>query len=88
MSDVQRLLARLAAGEVSLGDVAIDFASRKWPQQTPPVANYDALAVRELDDPEPILPGSWGEVEAAYAAGKITDRQYGALYEAKTSGHT
>ncbi len=88
MRDVKDLLALLANGETTLGEVAIDFATRKWPEPVPPAVSYDDLAARELNDPEPIKPNSWAEVEAAYTSGQLDDRQYRALFAAKTSGKT
>lgn len=84
MSEVGTLLAQLAAGKIGLGTVAADFARRTWPTAPPPPASYREAAARELDDPDPIPDGSWGEVEAAYVNGEISDTQYRALFAAKT----
>lgn len=74
MSDVTDQLAALAAGKTTLAKVAEEFASRTWP--TPPRTGLG-------DDPEPVMPGSWGEVEAAYACGQIDHEQYTALFNAR-----
>ena len=84
-SDVAVLLDRLAAGDVSIGEVVVDFAHRSWPGGPGRSADGATAAARAEEDPEPITPGSWAEVEAAYVQGRLTDRQYAALYHARDS---
>lgn len=80
MSAVTDLLDQLAAGEVQLDEVTADFRSRVWPQ-TPRDEPRDADEVftRDLQDPEEPPEGSFKDVAAYYAMGKIDDQQYAVL---------
>uniref|UniRef100_UPI003F492DAD hypothetical protein n=1 Tax=Nonomuraea sp. CA-251285 TaxID=3240002 RepID=UPI003F492DAD len=83
MSDVTDLLDRLAAGDTTVAEVGRVFAARRWPTVRPAAGGYAALAAREDGDPEPIAPGSWAEVEAAFVNGVISADQYEALFAAR-----
>jgi hypothetical protein len=85
MSKVTDLLDRLAAGQIGLGTVAADFATRRWATvKRPEVNSYADATVREGEDFEPIPENSWGEVEAAYVSGQITEDQYRVLFTSRT----
>jgi hypothetical protein len=82
-SEVFELITALNAGSMSLDEVAQRFRERTWPRrETPHPANYLELATAAQRDPEPDIPGSFDEVDAAYQAGKLTDHQYDVLAEA------
>ncbi|MFF4777516.1 hypothetical protein ACFY05_32135 [Microtetraspora fusca] len=82
MSDITETLRSLAAGDVTLDQVAEDFAARTWPTPPKPADNLDAAMKRMAEDPEPLTPGTWDEVSAAYTSGLIDDEQYAALFKA------
>ena len=82
-SEVTALLDRLAAGEVTVEEVAENFAARTWPASRPAATSYEEAARREWQDPEPAPTGSWEEVEAAYACGQISIEDYRVLFQAR-----
>jgi hypothetical protein len=84
MSDeVLDLITALSDGTMSLDDVAQRFSERSWPRRrAAPPANYLEMAAAAQRDPEPDIPGSFDEVDAAYQRGKLTDYQYDVLAEA------
>jgi hypothetical protein len=68
---------------MSLDQVAQRFRNRAWPRRaTPPPTSYLELAAKAQDDPDPYLPNSFDDVDAAYYQGKITDDQYDVLAQA------
>jgi hypothetical protein len=82
-SEVTDLIAALDDGTLSLDEVAERFRTRAWPRRTtPPPTTYLELAARAQEDPEPHVPGSFDDVDAAYYQGKITDDQYDVLAQA------
>jgi hypothetical protein len=82
-SEVSDLLDALYRGDTTLDDVAEKFRQRRWPRRRrPEPATYLELAARELEDPDPFVPGSYDDVAAAYHIGRLTDSQYAALVEA------
>ena len=71
-NEVEDLLKALYEGNLTLEEVAQRFRDRRWPRrhhQEP--ANYLELAARELEDPDPYMPGSYDDVAAAYHRGQI-----------------
>jgi hypothetical protein len=83
VSEVTRLLGMLTSGELTIEQVAVRFRHRQWPaRQSPPAKSYAQAAAAENSDPEPLVPGSFGEVSAAYARGELTDAEYATLAEA------
>lgn len=81
--EVNELLDALYAGGKSLDEVAQRFRERTWPRRRrPPPRSYDELAARELEDPDPLVPGSFDDVSIAYHRGRLTDEQYAVLSEA------
>jgi hypothetical protein len=83
MTEVTELITALRIGTMSLDQVAQRFRERRWPRrQSPPPANYLELAARAQEDPQPDVPGSFDEVDAAYERGELTDDQYDVLARA------
>lgn len=74
MSDISATLQGLRDGTVTTDDAAAQFGARQWPVRLahqPPAYPGD----QDAD-------GSFGEVQAAYAAGWITDGQFALLAQA------
>lgn len=82
-NDVVDLLTALHEGTLTLDEVAERFRVRKWPRRrrTEP-ATYHEMAVAELQDPDPYLPGSFDDVAAAYHRRQITHDQFRILGKA------
>jgi hypothetical protein len=82
-SDVVQLIKALRAGSIGLDDVAQRFRERAWPlTKKAPSTDYIEMAVRDEEDPEPDVPGSFDEVVAAYYRGELTRAEYRALADA------
>jgi hypothetical protein len=86
-SEVAELIAALRNGTASLEEVAQRFRERSWPRarglnpQT-----YLELAAAAQEDPEPLVPGSFDEVAAAYRRGELSRPDYRLLAEAAAEG--
>jgi hypothetical protein len=72
MATVQEQLDRLVAGDLSLEQVAADFAARTWPQRKQ-ATEAQAWGVTDDDAPDP---NSWAAVDACWA---LTPAQYATL---------
>ena len=82
-NEVEDWLKALHEGNLTLEEVAQLFRDRKWPgRRRQEAATYLELAARELEDPDPYIPGSYDDVAAAYHRGQLTDVQYSVLTEA------
>jgi hypothetical protein len=84
MSDVTAALQGLRDGTVTTDDAVTRFSARQWPVRLahqPAVTQGDDLAADVAD-------GSFGEVQAAYAAGWIDDEQFARLAQAAASSIT
>jgi hypothetical protein len=82
-NEVSDLLDALYRGDITLDEVARKFRERRWPRRRrPEPASYLELAARELEDPDPYIPGSYDDVAAAYHIGHLTDTQYDVLTDA------
>jgi hypothetical protein len=82
-TEVTELITALTDGNMDLEEVAQRFRERTWPRRrTPRPTNYIELAAAAQRDPEPDIPGSFDEVDAAYQQGKLTDDQYDVLANA------
>jgi hypothetical protein len=82
-NEVRDLLNALSRGETTLDDVAQKFRERRWPgRERPSPATAADLARAELEDPEPYVPGSFDDVNAAYHRGELSDHQYDVLARA------
>lgn len=74
MTTVTEVLDRLAAGETTTEQAAVEFAAMTWP--TPPSRRVTLAQILADPDPEPAPPGSFAEVEQALINGDITAEQY------------
>jgi hypothetical protein len=82
-TEVTDLLDALSDGTLSLDEVAQRFRDRSWPRRAKPLpTTYLELAAAAQEDPDPYVPGSFDDVDAAYYQGKVTDDQYEVLAEA------
>jgi hypothetical protein len=82
-TEVTDLLNALRDGTMSLDQVAQRFRKRSWPRRAKPLpGTYLELAAAAQEDPDPYVPDSFDDVDAAYFQGKITDDQYELLAEA------
>jgi hypothetical protein len=78
-SEVNDLLKALREGHMALDEVAEKFRQRQWPRRKPRPTTYAELAKAELEDPEPLVPGSFDDVALAYHRGELSDREYQVL---------
>jgi hypothetical protein len=82
-NEVRDLINALKSGSMSLEQVAQRFRERTWAYTSPPPpAGYLEMAAAALQDPEPPVPGTFDEVETAYARGELTRDQYRVLADA------
>jgi hypothetical protein len=82
-SEVAELIAALRTGSISLEEVAQRFRERSWPRaRGPEPKTYLELAAAAQEDPEPLVPGSFDEVAAAYHRGDLSRPDYRVLAEA------
>ena len=82
-NEVTELIAALRNGMVSLDDVAQRFRERSWRVTSRPKSkNYLEFAAAVQDDPDPLIPGSFDEVAAAYHRGDISHADYRVLADA------
>lgn len=75
MATVKDRLDQLAAGKMSLDQVAQDFATRKWPPRTP-TTDGQFWGTEDVDAPDD---NSW---DAVNADSRLTTDQYAALCDA------
>jgi len=82
-SEVAELIAALRSGSISLEEVARRFRERSWPRSRGrEPQTYLELAAAAQEDPEPLVPGSFDEVAAAYHRGDLSRPDYRVLAEA------
>jgi hypothetical protein len=82
-NEVTELLEALQGGNKTLDEVAQQFRERSWPRRRPvDYGTYEEMAAKELQDPDPYIPGSYDDVAAAYHAKKISKDQFRVLSEA------
>jgi hypothetical protein len=82
-SEVAKLIAALGNGTMSLDEVAQRFRRRSWPRRGGhEPQTYLELAAAAQADPEPLVPGSFDEVAAAYRRGELSRPDYRVLAEA------
>jgi hypothetical protein len=82
-SEVTHLIEALQNGTMSLDEVAQRFRARSWPRTRGPKPQSPlerALAAEA--DPDPLIPGSFDEVAAAYHRGDLSLDDYRTLAEA------
>jgi hypothetical protein len=83
MGEVTDLINSYNVGELTLGELAQRFRSRRWPPtMPPPPSSYLEMARRAQEDPRTAVPDSYDEVTAAYARGDLTREEYDLLSEA------
>jgi hypothetical protein len=86
-SEVTELITALRNGTVSLDEVAQRFRERSWPRARGRVPQtYLEFAAAAQEDPEPLVPGSFDEVAAAYRRGELSRPDYRLLAEAAAEG--
>jgi hypothetical protein len=82
-SEVTELINALKQGSITISEVAQRFRERAWPStREPKPQTYLQRAVAAEDDPDPLVPGSFDEVAAAYHRGDISIDDYRTLAEA------
>jgi hypothetical protein len=82
-SEVSELIDALKQGSISVSQVAQRFRERAWPStRGPKPETYLERAVAAEADPDPLVPGSFDEVAAAYHRGDISIDDYRTLAEA------
>lgn len=82
-TEVTQILDDLRDGKLSLQEVADLFRQRHWPRvRKEPPSDYLELARRAQEDPDPYVPGSFDDVDAAYFRHELTDDQFEVLQEA------
>lgn len=82
-SEVTELIDALKQGSISVNEVARRFRERPWPAtRGPKPETYLERAIADEADPDPLIPGSFDEVAAAYHRGDISIEVYHTLSEA------
>jgi hypothetical protein len=82
-SEVTELIDALRNGTLSLDEVAQRFRERSWPRtRGPKPRTYLERAAAAEADPEPLIPGSFDEVAAAYHRGDLSLDAYRMLADA------
>lgn len=83
--EVNDLLDKYKAGELSLTELAERFRTRRWPRtKRPEPKTYLEMAARAQEDPDPYVAGSWDDVAAAYFRHDLSKDEYVVLSEAVT----
>jgi hypothetical protein len=83
MSEVTQILSDLADNHITLDNAAARFEKLPWPSS--PALRQPLRARDAAGDATPEPPGSFAEVQTAYAAGQITAEQYARLAEAASA---
>ena len=82
-TDVTELIDALKRGSISIDEVARRFRERTWPSTHGSKSEtYLERATAAAADPDPLVPGSFDEVAAAYHRGDISIDDYRTLAEA------
>ncbi|MGH9439710.1 MAG: hypothetical protein ACRD22_17950 [Terriglobia bacterium] len=82
-TEVTELIDALKRGSISLSEVAQRFRERAWPSTRGPKPETCLdRATAAAADPDPLVPGSFDEVAAAYHRGDISIDDYRTLAEA------
>jgi hypothetical protein len=82
-SEVAELIGALQNGTMSLEEVAQRFRDRTWPRtRNPKPQTYLERAAAAEADPDPLVPGSFDEVAAAYHRGDLSLDAYRTLADA------
>ena len=84
-TEVTELIDALKRGSISVSEVAQRFRQRAWPStRGPKPETYLDRAAAAAADPDPLVPGSFDEVAAAFHRGDISIDDYRILAEAAT----
>jgi hypothetical protein len=79
-NEVNELIGRYKAGELTLEELAQDFRTRRWPRTKPrSQMTYPELAARTEEDPETDVPDSFDDVEAAFFRHDLSVEEYSRL---------
>jgi hypothetical protein len=82
-SEVTELIEALRNGTMTLDEVAQRFRERTWPlTRDPKPQTYLERAAAAEADPDPLVPGSFDEVAAAYHRGDLSLDAYRTLADA------
>jgi hypothetical protein len=82
-SEVTELIEALRNGTMTLDEVAQHFRERIWPlTRGPKSQTYLERAAAAEADPDPLVPGSFDEVAAAYHRGDLSLDAYRTLADA------
>lgn len=80
MATVAELLTQLENGEITVDEMAGEFAFVEWPDEPERPETLDEV---EADpDPRPVTPGGFELVSQAYADGRVDDAAYATLAQA------
>jgi hypothetical protein len=82
VSEVTDLIDSYRGGGLTLDELAQRFRARSWPSPRPAPRTAREGWERELEDPEPILEGSFDEVVSAYHLGLLSGDEYEVLSQA------
>ena len=88
MSEVTDMINAYRGGEITLDELAQRFRVRSWPSRRPSPRTAREGWQRELEDPEPILEGSFDEVVSAYHLGQLSGDEYDVLSRAASEAGT
>jgi hypothetical protein len=83
--EVNELLGKYKAGELTLNELAQRFRARRWPRtKRVEPTTYLEMAARAQEDPDTDVPDSWDDVAAAYFRHDLSTDEYRVLSEAVT----
>ena len=88
MSEVTEMIDAYRGGELTLDELAQRFRSRRWSSGRPVPRTAREGWQRELEDPDPIIEGSFDEVVSAYHLGQLSGDEYDVLSEAASQAST
>jgi hypothetical protein len=75
--EVNELLAKYKAGELTLGELAQRFRTHRWPRTDPPQRRtYHEMAALAQEDPDSDVPDSFDDVEAAFFRHDLSVEEY------------
>jgi hypothetical protein len=88
VSEVTEMIDAYRSGELSLDQLAQRFRVRSWASRRPAPRTAREGWQRELEDPEPIIEGSFDEVVSAYHLGQLSGDEYEILSRAVSEAGT